>query len=347
MIKHIFLKRVTFLTIAISFFFSQNLFAQARATILPESPEKYKSLEAAASSQLKSTLETERKWISENRRSFNVGATSVALKDFAPSAEGQRREMPAIKNNGELSPATKEALSVLSSSCFASAKSCDARQHGYITPVRTRTVTCRFNDYAYAAIAAFEASYIRINGMSRPALDLSEQYVANCLRHETCSYWWEYAAMAWMVSDNIHLENESVIPEGSANCPSTTPSTNYVAAAWGWVADGPDMASVTQIKQAICKYGAVTSAVKVTNMFFAYTNGVYYEFDSHGSNSLMYGNHSVLIIGWDDDKSAWLIKNSWGPDWGEDGYMWIKYNSNEIGTRAAWIVAKKIPSVRQ
>ena len=81
----------------------------------------------------------------------------------------------------------------------------------------------------------------------------------------------------------------------------------------------------------------------------AYTNGVFYELESRPTNDLFHGNHSVLIIGWDDDKGAWLIKNSWGTYWGEDGYMWIKYNSNDIGKKAAWVVAKKVTAagVRQ
>ena len=52
-------------------------------------------------------------------------------------------------------------------------------------------------------------------------------------------------------------------------------------------------------------------------------------------------NHAIALIGWDDTKGAWLLRNSWGTDWGMGGYMWIKYNSNNVGRRAAWVKAKK------
>lgn len=48
----------------------------------------------------------------------------------------------------------------------------------------------------------------------------------------------------------------------------------------------------------------------------------------------------VLLIGWDDEKGAWLVKNSWGEEWGEKGFGWIKYGSNNIGVFAAWIDAE-------
>ena len=333
-------------------FLPQNLFGQTRSSGLPELPSKYKLLEANATPQQRTGFESLRKWITDNKRSFNVGLTSVVKMGLEPQQESAIRNNSGIKITDvkrQISTSGKEVLEAMRSVCFATAKSYDARQHNYITPIRTKSL-CRYNDYAYAAVAAFEASYARVNGMSR-SFDCSEQYVANCLWNKACFVWYGFTVLSWMVDNQIHLEKESVMPEStSPNCPAGTPATNYVATDWSLIRDvsltGP-MPTVAEIKEAICKYGSVVSDVKITNAFMAYTNGVFYELESRPENAMTHGNHSVLIIGWDDDKGAWLIKNSWGTDWGEDGYMWIKYNSNDIGKKAAWVLAKKTAPVRQ
>lgn len=37
------------------------------------------------------------------------------------------------------------------------------------------------------------------------------------------------------------------------------------------------------------------------------------------------GAHAMLIVGYDDYKNAWLVRNSWGAGWGQDGHMWVDY----------------------
>jgi C1A family cysteine protease len=58
-------------------------------------------------------------------------------------------------------------------------------------------------------------------------------------------------------------------------------------------------------------------------------------------------NHGVTLLGWNDSKNAWLIKNSWGNAWGETcgfgtekGYIWIAYNCDNVGYAASWVQAK-------
>ena len=36
--------------------------------------------------------------------------------------------------------------------------------------------------------------------------------------------------------------------------------------------------------------------------------------------------HAVLIVGYDDEKDAFKIVNSWGSDWGDEGYGWVSYD---------------------
>jgi cathepsin L len=52
-------------------------------------------------------------------------------------------------------------------------------------------------------------------------------------------------------------------------------------------------------------------------------------------------NHAVVIVGWDNTKDAWLVRNSWGTGWGNDGYAWVKYRHNGIGFNSVWVSGLK------
>ena len=51
-------------------------------------------------------------------------------------------------------------------------------------------------------------------------------------------------------------------------------------------------------------------------------------------------NHGVIIVGWDDTmcdgEGAWMVKNSWGTLWGDNGVAYMKYGTCNIGKHSQW-----------
>ena len=79
-------------------------------------------------------------------------------------------------------------------------------------------------------------------------------------------------------------------------------------------------ASVDEVKRALLN-GPLTSTMKVFDDFYSYTGGVYYH-----QKGAMLGGHAVMIVGWNNLDKAWIARNSWGKDWGEQGDFRIAWN---------------------
>jgi hypothetical protein len=85
-------------------------------------------------------------------------------------------------------------------------------------------------------------------------------------------------------------------------------------------------------------YGPIGAAIAVDNAFANNPSGTV--FQGTGYTGI---NHDIILIGWDDSKGAWLLRNSWGPTWCDAGYCWIKYGANQVGTEAVWCTAAPLP----
>ncbi|XP_058122491.1 procathepsin L-like [Anopheles ziemanni] len=81
------------------------------------------------------------------------------------------------------------------------------------------------------------------------------------------------------------------------------------------------------LMQAVAINGPISVAIEVLDSFHYYRSGVYY--DPKCSSAGI--NHAVLVVGYgtaSDGTEYWLVKNSWGEDWGDSGYIKMARNRN-------------------
>ncbi len=195
--------------------------------------------------------------------------------------------------------------------------------------------------WAFTSGAVLEANWLIRNG---ELVKFSEQEILDCASYNngrdagSCNGGWYGGVFDNYKNKSAQLESKIPYKVKEDVCRPGGQS-KYKIAAWGYVKPDAGIPSVQQMKEALCKYGPVAACVKVTPAFQAYAGGI---FDEHapvsGSRDI---NHAITIVGWDDSKKAYMVKNSWGERWGEKGYVWVEYGCNNIGYGAAWIVVER------
>eukprot|EP01027_Heterolobosea_sp_BB2_P008306 GEZU01012330.1.p2 GENE.GEZU01012330.1~~GEZU01012330.1.p2 ORF type:complete len:314 (+),score=93.79 GEZU01012330.1:119-1060(+) len=163
---------------------------------------------------------------------------------------------------------------------------------------------------------------------------LSPQYLVSC---DSNNYGCEggYLDDAWNFLIQKGVPADSCVPYTSGSgqngkCPSSC--TNGSKMTLYKVKPGSlvQPTTVAAIQNLIMTSGPVEAAFSVYQDFYNYKSGVY----RHVTGSLA-GGHAIKIIGWGVDSASglpyWTVANSWGTDWGMNGYFWILRGKDECG----------------
>ncbi|MFZ4790049.1 MAG: C1 family peptidase [Candidatus Competibacteraceae bacterium] len=219
----------------------------------------------------------------------------------------------------------------------------DWRTQGIVPAVRDQG-SCG-SCWAFGTVGAMEAAIKKGGG---PLTDLSEQFLVSCNTDGgSCEGGWTAHKYHYNILGTNQtvagavLESASPYTATNGSC-TTSYAHPYKLSNWAFVAPEWNMPTVDQIKNAIYTYGPVTAAVCADSGWSSYTSGVYKPTSNdcpwNGQPSI---NHLIVLVGWDDATSSWILRNSWGPNWGENGYMHIAWDptgaTSHVGGGTSWV----------
>ena len=190
--------------------------------------------------------------------------------------------------------------------------------------------------WAFGTVGPLESNILIKDGLT---MDLSEQYLVSCNEENWgCNGgWWAHDYHEWKIPLNesdAGAVYEDGFPYTANDDPCNPPHAHHEKIiSWHYIGNPNPyvVPSVEAIKQAIYDYGPVSAAVCVNPDFQSYTEDIF-------SSKCRKINHAIVLVGWNDYDGYWILKNSWGPDWGENGYMRIKYGTSLVGYSANYVV---------
>lgn len=273
------------------------------------------------------------KWVNEAKASSTL--PRQALKSSQGNALGLR---PSPLDRSYLSHLQATNASFLAwREKLQYASKYDLRNYGYLTSVKNQNPygTC----WAHAACGAIESALLK---SGQGVYDFSENNMVNLHGFD-----WGFdgggngdIASAYLLRwDGPVLENEDSYPNiGSSR---RKPPARHVQNI-RWIPGRTSARDNDKIKQALLDYGAIDASYYHDGSCLSADGKSYY------CNYTDDTNHAILIVGWDDNYSAsnfvfappgngaFIIKNSWGSSWGENGYFYISYYDTSLAYKTMY-----------
>ncbi|KFM62807.1 Cathepsin L, partial [Stegodyphus mimosarum] len=279
--------------------------------------------EAEDAFRMKVFMENKHK-IAQHNQLYSKGKKSYGLAmnkfgdllhhEFVQTMNGFKRNYQDVISNGStyLSPANVVLPDYV-----------NWTEKGYVTPVKDQGQcgSC----WSFSATGALEGQHFRKTGK---LVSLSEQNLIDCSTkygNEGCNGGLMDQAFEY-IEYNHGIDTEESYPYRAKQGRCHYKKSHRGATDTGYV-DIPS-GDETKLMEAVATVGPVSVAIDASHESFQfYSHGVYNEVECDSKNL----DHGVLVVGYgttEDGEDYWLVKNSWGTTWGDQGYIKMSRNKN-------------------
>jgi cathepsin L len=197
----------------------------------------------------------------------------------------------------------------------------DWRTKGVVTPVKNQG-QCE-SMWAFSAISVIESAYAIKTGK---LISLSEQQLIDCdTSNNGCNGGSMDSAFQYIIQNGgIDTEDSYPYEEVQRDCRYNPSNSEVTLTSWYDITLGDEEA----LRKAV-DIGPVSAAIDASQPDFqSYNGGVYNNPDC--THQL---DHAVTIVGYGHDNDSnldyWIVKNTWGESWGDNGYIKMSRNQND------------------
>jgi len=265
--------------------------------------------------------------IANHNKMYGAGLKSYAMK---MNHFGDLFHHEFIKVMNGYKPALKKSngSTYLSPNHVNLPKSVDWREKGYVTPVKDQghCGSC----WAFSTTGSLEGQHFRKTGKM---VSLSEQNLVDCstsFGNNGCNGGLMDNAFKY-IKANEGIDTEDSYPYEAQDDTCRFNKQNVGADDTGFV-DIPS-GDENKLQEAVATIGPVSVAIDASHESFQfYSHGIYDE-KQCSSTEL---DHGVLVVGYGEGRNwlrtqkYWIVKNSWGEKWGDQGYIKMARNHNNM-----------------